>query len=204
MNEDALRRLIHHRTSIKIDLFVMGSPPVDEIQLARVAKRVFSTVADDRRFLARPSRQEGAAGARDPEQRRGPVHLRHGGDSKSSSRRSPSTRWREVVGSTCSSVAGSPRAAPTRLPATPAFAEQARKAGTAAKTDTLAKKMPTDRTEFPQSPQGIRARVYSTAAASSHSTRSARSTHRVTYRLAAVQLMVALAHQGSAPLCRVN
>jgi len=43
-SEDALRRaarerstanLIHHRTSIKVDLFVAGSTPLDEVQLAR-------------------------------------------------------------------------------------------------------------------------------------------------------------------------
>ncbi len=58
VNEDALRRavrerstanLIHHGTSIKIDLFVMGSTPLDEIQLAR--RRRVQVSSDPDRFL---------------------------------------------------------------------------------------------------------------------------------------------------------
>jgi hypothetical protein len=57
-SEDALRRavrerstanLIHHETSIKIDLFVMGSTPLDEIQLAR--RRRVQVSSDPDRFL---------------------------------------------------------------------------------------------------------------------------------------------------------
>ena len=58
VSEDALRRavrecstanLIHHRTSIKIDLFVMGSTPLDEIQLAR--RQRVQVSSDPDRFL---------------------------------------------------------------------------------------------------------------------------------------------------------
>ena len=61
VSEDALRRavrerstanLIHHRTSIKsikIDLVVMGSTPLDEIQLAR--RRRVQVSSDPDRFL---------------------------------------------------------------------------------------------------------------------------------------------------------
>ena len=58
VSEDALRRavrerstanLIHHRTSIKIDLFVMGSTPLDEHQLQR--RRRVQVSSDPDRFL---------------------------------------------------------------------------------------------------------------------------------------------------------
>jgi len=58
VSEDALRRavrerstanLIHHRTSIKIDLFVMGSTPLDESQLQR--RRRVQVSSDPDRFL---------------------------------------------------------------------------------------------------------------------------------------------------------
>ena len=58
VSDDALRRavrerstanLIHHRTSIKIDLFVMGSTPLDEIQLER--RRRVQVSSDPDRFL---------------------------------------------------------------------------------------------------------------------------------------------------------
>jgi hypothetical protein len=58
VSEDALRRavrersaanLIHHRTSIKIDLFVMGSTPLDESQLDRRRRVQVSSNPD--RFL---------------------------------------------------------------------------------------------------------------------------------------------------------
>jgi hypothetical protein len=58
VSDDALRRavrerstanLIHHRTSIKIDLFVMGSTPLDEIQLAR--RQRVQVSSDPARFL---------------------------------------------------------------------------------------------------------------------------------------------------------
>lgn len=58
VSEDALRRavrerstanLIHHRTSIKIDLFVMGSTPLDENQLQR--RRRVQVSSDPDRFL---------------------------------------------------------------------------------------------------------------------------------------------------------
>ena len=58
VSEDALRRavrerstanLIHHRTSIKIDLFVMGSTPLDENQMQR--RRRVQVSSDPDRFL---------------------------------------------------------------------------------------------------------------------------------------------------------
>ena len=58
VSEDGLRRavherstanLIHHRTSIKIDLFVAGSTPLDESQLAR--RRRVQVSSDPDRFL---------------------------------------------------------------------------------------------------------------------------------------------------------
>jgi len=58
VSEEALRRavrersttnLIHHQTSIKIDLFVVGSTPLDEIQLAR--RRRVQVSSDPDRFL---------------------------------------------------------------------------------------------------------------------------------------------------------
>ena len=58
VSEDALRRavrerstanLIHHRTSIKIDLFVMGATPLDENQLQR--RRRVQVSSDPDRFL---------------------------------------------------------------------------------------------------------------------------------------------------------
>ena len=58
VSEDALRRavrerstanLIHHQTSIKVDFFVMGSTPLDEIQLERRRRVQVSSNPD--RFL---------------------------------------------------------------------------------------------------------------------------------------------------------
>jgi len=58
VNEEALRRavrerssanLIHQETSVKIDLFVMGSTPLDEVQLARRQRVQVSSSLD--RFL---------------------------------------------------------------------------------------------------------------------------------------------------------
>ena len=57
-SEDALRRavrerstanLIHHETAVKVDLFVMGSTPLDEIQLTRRRRVQVSSEPD--RFL---------------------------------------------------------------------------------------------------------------------------------------------------------
>ena len=62
VSEDALRRairerstanLIHHRTSIKVDLFVMGSTPLDEIQLER-RRRVQVSSNPDRFLFVHP------------------------------------------------------------------------------------------------------------------------------------------------------
>jgi len=58
VSDEALRRavrehstanLIHHETSVKIDLFVAGSTPLDEIQLAR--RRRVQVSSDPDRFL---------------------------------------------------------------------------------------------------------------------------------------------------------
>ena len=58
VSEEGLRRavrerstanLIHHKTSIKVDFFVMGSTPLDEIQLAR--RRRVQVSSDPDRFL---------------------------------------------------------------------------------------------------------------------------------------------------------
>lgn len=58
VSEEGLRRavrdrstanLIHHETSVKVDLFVMGSTPLDEIQLAR--RRRVQVSSDPDRFL---------------------------------------------------------------------------------------------------------------------------------------------------------
>lgn len=58
VSEEGLRRavrdrstanLIHHETSIKVDLFVVGSTPLDEIQLAR--RRHVQVSSDPDRFL---------------------------------------------------------------------------------------------------------------------------------------------------------
>jgi len=58
VNEEALRRavrerssanLIHQETSVKIDIFVMGSTPLDEVQLARRRRVQVSSRPD--RFL---------------------------------------------------------------------------------------------------------------------------------------------------------
>jgi len=58
VSEEGLRRavrdrstanLIHHETSIKVDLFVMGSTPLDETQLAR--RRRVQVSSDPDRFL---------------------------------------------------------------------------------------------------------------------------------------------------------
>jgi hypothetical protein len=58
VSEEALRRavrehstanLIHHETSVKIDVFVAGSTPLDEIQLAR--RRRVQVSSDPDRFL---------------------------------------------------------------------------------------------------------------------------------------------------------
>lgn len=49
VRERSTANLIHHRTSIKIDLFVMGSTPLDEIQLAR--RQRVEVSRDPDRFL---------------------------------------------------------------------------------------------------------------------------------------------------------
>jgi hypothetical protein len=49
VRERSTANLIHHRTSIKIDLFVTGSTPLDEIQLAR--RRRVQVSRDPDRFL---------------------------------------------------------------------------------------------------------------------------------------------------------
>jgi hypothetical protein len=49
VRERSTANLIHHRTSIKIDLFVMGSTPLDEIQLAR--RQRVQVSRDPDRFL---------------------------------------------------------------------------------------------------------------------------------------------------------
>lgn len=58
VSEDALRRavrdrstanLVHHETSIKVDLFVAGSTPLDEVQLSR--RRQVQVASDPARFL---------------------------------------------------------------------------------------------------------------------------------------------------------
>ena len=63
VSEDALRRavrersaanLIHHQTSIKIDLFVMGSTPLDEIQLARRRRVQVSNNPDEFLYVHPP------------------------------------------------------------------------------------------------------------------------------------------------------